>query len=153
MTTTVAGCYQYTPVPLASVTPNESVHVRITESAAQRLVKEFGTYTTELEGQVGREGADSVSVAVTIAREYRGVMLESTQQTLFLGTPEVLEVRRRKLSRSRTTLVTVGALVGFGALVAAVVQISDPNPNSDDTTPPPPPGARYPVTIFRIPIP
>jgi hypothetical protein len=115
------------------------------------LVSEFGTYTGQLEGQFAQEGPDSVSISVLISRDYRGMSLDQVRQRLFLGRSEVMEVRRRQLSRTRTVLATAGIVAGFAALVRAVIQEGDPNPNDDNPPPPPPGGSRYPALI-RIPI-
>jgi hypothetical protein len=138
-------------VPPAAVRDGENVQVRISEPAATRLVSEFGMFTGELEGQFAQEGLDSVSVSVLISRDYRGMSLDQVRQRLFLGRSEVIEVRRRQLSRVRTAIAAVGVLAGFAGLVAAVVQEGDPNPHDDDPPPPPPGGSRFPVLI-RIPI-
>lgn len=133
-----SGCFTYVPVSLTSVPPREEVRVRITDDAGARLVRDLGTYTTVLEGEVAPQG-DSVSITVPIVREYRGTVLESARQVLYLGQPEVVEIRRRQFSRSRTVLTSVGALVAFGGLVGAIIAIADPNPGSEDILPPPPP--------------
>lgn len=132
----LGGCYAYVPMQLATVPPRAEVKVRVTDAGAARLVKDFGAYTTELEGQLGLEGSDSVSVAVAIAREYRGLTLESARQVLYLGRTEVVEVRHRQLSRKRTVLASAGAVVAFTLLVKTVVQWGDPNPPAGE-----PPGA------------
>jgi hypothetical protein len=137
-----SGCYRYVPAPLATVRPSEEVRVHVTQAAATRLVKEFGTYTTELEGKVARERSDSISVAVVIGREYNGIALESGRQVLYLGPGEVVDIRRRQLSRKRTVLVSAGAAVALGALVATVVQLGDPNSTVVEQPPPPPPDGR-----------
>lgn len=147
---TLSGCYSYVPIDLASVRPAEHVRVVVTEPAAVRLVKDFGVYLTELEGQVAREGSDSVSVTVPVGRDYRGVALEGGRQTLFLGLQEVVGVRRREFSRRRTVFVSVGALVAFGAIAAGVAQWGDPNSEVIDPPPPPPPSG---LIMFRFRIP
>ena len=144
-----SGCYRYVPVSLADVGQSEEVRVRITEEAATRLVKEFGTYTTELEGQVARDRSDSVSVTVDIGREYRGLALEGGRQVLFLGSSEVVGVRRRQLSRSRTVVVGAGTVAGIALLAVAVKQWDDPNTSVVEPPPPPPPGGR--VVPLRAP--
>jgi hypothetical protein len=144
-----AGCYRYVPAPITTVGPAEEVRVRVTPEAAARLIKEFGTYTTELEGHVGRTNTDSVSVAVQINRDYRGVALESTRQVFYLGPTEVVAVRRRQLSRKRTLLLGGGALVVFGVIVGTVTQWGDPNTTVVEPPPPPPPTGR----IIGIPRP
>jgi hypothetical protein len=143
-----SGCYRYVPIDPAAAGAQEEVQVRLTDAAAVRLARELGTYTSRLEGQVGRGAGDSVSVALTIGREYRGVSLESTRQVLFLGRSEVVDVRRRELSRTRTALAGVGALAALAAAAGAVSQLSDPNPGTEEPPPPPPPGIR---ALLRIP--
>jgi hypothetical protein len=147
---TLCGCYNYVPVDLASVRPTEYVRVEVTEQAAVRLVKDFGAYLRELEGQVAREGADSVSVTVPVGRDYRGVALEGGRQTLFLGRQEVIGVRRREFSRSRTVAASVGSLVVFGLIAAGVAQWGDPNSEVVEPPPPPPPPGAI-VFRFRFP--
>lgn len=152
-----SACYRYVPVSLAGTSPRDEVRVRISEDAARRLTAELGAYTTELDGQFSPQGADSVSVAVPIVREYRGTKLESMTQVLHLARSDVVDVRRRELSRGRTALTTAGVLVGFGLMVQAVVQLTNPNPGTDDRLPPPPPPpARIPIGHYlrlRIPLP
>ena len=58
---------------------------------------------------------------------------------------------------NRTLRRRTGASVSLGLLAAAVVQLVDPNPNSQEgTTPPPPSASRIPKShglTLRIPIP
>lgn len=145
-----SGCYRYVPIDLAAVRPAEDLRVHATEAAAVRLVREFGTYLTALEGRVSREGPDSLSITVPIGRDYRGVALEGGRQVLFLGRSEVVGVRRREFSRGRTVVVSAGALLAFGLLVVAVTQWSDPNSTVVEPPPPPPPAG---VIIMRFAIP
>lgn len=151
------ACYRYVPISPATAAPNGEVRIRITEDAAARLSKELGAYVTELDGQFAPQGADSVSVAIPIERAYRGMTVGTTSQVLYLGRSEVVELRKRQFDRARTMLVSAGAVVGFGLLAAAVVQLTDPNSDSQDRPPPPPPtGARIPVGYgfrIRVPIP
>ena len=144
----VSGCYRYVPIDPAAARPEEEVRVQLTDAAAARLARELGTYTGRLEGQLGRGAGDSVSVALRIGREYRGVSLESTRQVLVLGRSEVVDVRRRELSRTRTALAGVGALAAFAVVAGTVSQLGDPNPGGDEPPPPPPPGVR---ALLRIP--
>jgi hypothetical protein len=133
------GCFTYARVPLEGVRAGENVQVRLTEAAGARLIDEFGAFTQRLEGPLAREGADSLSISVMVGREYNGMALEGMRQSLFLGRSEVVEVRRRELSRSRTALAGVGALAVFALLINGVMQTSDDNPNTGEPPPPPPP--------------
>jgi hypothetical protein len=151
------ACYTYVPISLGTVQSKEDVRVRVTESAATRLSKELGAFSREIDGQIAREGSDSVSVDVSIDKSYRGTTVGTTTQTLFLGRSEVVEVRKREFSRSRTVLVTAGTVAGFGLLAVGIVQLVDPNgPSDDSNTPPPPPALRRPSgyhIALRIPLP
>ena len=151
------ACYRYAPVSLGGAASSSEVRVRVTEAAAARLSPDLGAFTTEIDGRLAAQGPDSVSVAVPIERAYRGITVGTTTQTLYLGRSEIVEVRKRQFDRVRTTLVSAGVVVGFGLLAAAVVQLADPNPDSQDGPPMPPPSpTRIPRPhgfIVRIPIP
>jgi hypothetical protein len=141
-----SACYHYVPVSPETLTSHEDVRVRITSAAAARLVEVLGTYSTELDGVVSARGPDSLAVAVPIGREYRGTTLQSETQRLTFAKSEVVDVRRSELSRGRTILTSAGVLAGFALLVSAIVQLTNPNPGTDETLPPPPPpnGSRAP---------
>lgn len=151
------GCYHYVAVSPRSVAPDEDVRVRVTPAAAERLSQELGVYSTEIDGKLSPRGADSLAVAVPIERQYRGVALDSTVQSLTLARSEVVDVRRSELSRGRTILTSAGVIAGFALLVRSIVQLTNPNPGEDVMLPPPPPaGARGPrghSIGVRIPIP
>ena len=130
--------------------------MRITGDAAARLSKDLGAYSTEIDGQFARQSPDSVSVGISIDRQYRGATIETTRQLLSVGRSEVLEVRKRAFSLQRTILLTAGTVVGFGLAAAAVVQLTDPNPQPDDHPTPPPAQSRVPSGYHirvRIPLP
>jgi len=152
-----AGCFTYAPVALESIQPKTDVRVRITDDAAARLLKDLGTFTTELDGEIAHEGRDSVSIGVSIDKEYRGVTVGTTTQQLFLARSDVLEVRQRQFSKARTIVVSAVTVVGFGVLAAGVIQLVDPNGPSDTQPTPPPPPAQLrrprPHFAIRIPIP
>jgi hypothetical protein len=149
------ACYSYVPVSFSSVPAKEDVRLRVTEDAAVRLVKEVGAFSTELDGQLTPEGRDSISLGVTIDRTYRGATIGTATQTLVLARSEILEVRRREFSKSRTVALTVGTLVGFGALAAGIAQLVDPNgaPEGEVIQPPPPNSRRPSGFQFRLHIP
>jgi anti-sigma factor RsiW len=152
-----AACYTYVPVSLGSIASKNDVRVRVTENAAARLSKDLGAFSTEIDGEFTQQGPDSVSLGVTIDRQYRGTTIGTATQVLFLGRSEVVEVRKREFSRSRTVLLAAGTVVGFGLLAAGITQLVDPNgPSEDQPPPPPPPQLRRPLgyhLTVRIPIP
>jgi hypothetical protein len=144
-------------VSVGSVESKEPVRVRITAQAAARLASELGSFSQELDGEFLPQGPDSVSLGIPIDRTYRGTTVGTTTQLLYLGRSELVDVRRRKFSRSRTTLVAAGTVAGFAALATGIAWFGDPNTPSDETPPPPPPSpsrrpTRHLVTV-RIPLP
>jgi hypothetical protein len=144
------ACYRYVPTPVASIPPNEEVHVRLTPMGGARLSEILGSQPDELEGYVAPRG-DSLSVSVVVARAYRGVTFDSSRQAFVLAPSEVVDVRRRQFSRKRTTLAVVGTAVGFAALIGTIVAIADPNPSPEEPLPPPPPpNIRIPFPAFRL---
>lgn len=160
MSSASSGCYSYVPISLGAVDQKEDVRLRVTEAAAARLAPELGVFSTQIDGQFARESADSVSVGVAVDRTYRGTTIGTSTQVLFLGRSEIVDVRKRQFSRSRTVLVSAGSVVGFGLLAAGIKQLVDPNGPSDNGPPPPPPPpspARRPLAthrvVVRIPIP
>jgi hypothetical protein len=132
------ACYRYVPVPITSVA-NDEVRIEITPAAATRLASDLGVFSMEIDGRLATERQDSVSIRVPIERAYRGMVIGTTDQLVLLGRSEVVAVRKREFARGRTMLVGAGAVVGFGLLAAAVVQLADPNRDSQDKPPPPPP--------------
>lgn len=144
------ACYRYVPTPVASVPPNEEVHVRLTPMGGARLADVLGAQPDELEGYVTPRG-DSLAVSVVVARAYRGVTFDSSRQAFVLAPSEVVDVRRREFSRKRTTIAAVGTVVGFAALVGTIIAIADPNPSAEEPLPPPPPpNIKIPLRFFRL---
>lgn len=152
-----AGCYSYVPISLQAAESTEDVRLRVTEDAAARLVKDLGTFTTEVDGRLTSQGRDSVSLGVAIDRTYRGTTVGTTTQTVFLARSEILDMRRREFSRPRTVLASAGVVGGFAILAIGIKQLVDPNGPSDDQPGQPPPAPlRRPAVhriAVRIPIP
>ena len=131
--------------------------MRVTDDAALRLSKELGAFSNEIDGQLAREGADSISLGVAIARAYRGTTIGTTTQVLFLGRSEVVEVRRREILDFSYGSSARARSWGSASPRPGIAQLVDPNgPPEDSTTPPPPPALRRPSGIHlgvRIPVP
>lgn len=131
--------------------------MQVTESAAARLAKDLGAFSTAVDGQLAAAGQDSVSLGVSIDRSYRGTTIGTTTQTLYLARSEIVEMRRREFSRPRTILASAAIVGGFGVLAAGIVQLVDPNgPSGDQPSAPPPAPVRRPrghgiVVRFAIP--
>jgi hypothetical protein len=133
-----AGCFKYTPVETSAVPAQEDVRVRVTTDAAVRIGPHLGTITERLEGRLVPAGADSLTLAVWVGRDYVGSPFENARQRVSLGIGEVVEVRRRQLSVGRTSIAAAGVLLVTGILINRVVFEANPNPSQTGRPGPPP---------------
>ena len=133
----VSGCFQYTRVEPARISPEEEVRVRVTADAAVRIGPHVGSITERLEGRLTPNGADSLDLAIWIGRDYAGSPFANARQRVSLGRQEIVEVRRRSLSASRTGLAAAGVLLVTAILIDRIV--FEPNPNPYPTNRPQPP--------------
>lgn len=145
------ACFKYQAVQPNFVRPEEEVRVRITDDAAVRLAGHYGSITQRLEGQLSPLSSDSLLLAVWIGRQYAGTSFENARQRLSLGCQEVMEVRRRQFSLTRTALVTTGVLGVLGIIIDRIGFLENPNsPNGGGLGEPPDPGGvRIPIGRIR----
>lgn len=122
------ACFRYQAVELGTVSPREEVRVVLTDDAAVRLALNYGAISKRLEGQLSPTGADSLMLAVWIGRNYAGTSFENARQRLSLGRGEVVEVRRRTFSPTRTAIVTAGVLGVLGIIIDRIAFLENPNP-------------------------
>jgi len=146
----MSACFTYVPVTPTAVPPQEEVRVRFTDEAAIRLAREFGTITTMVESQMEPLGQDSLALSIWIGRDFRGTAFENVHQRVAVGRHEVMEVRRRQLSKPRTLIAGTAVIALFAVFIDRVVLQEDPNPPGDENPPPPPP--QPPWIGIRIPI-
>ena len=146
-----SACFQYQTIQPAVVRAEEEVRVRISDDAAVRLAGHYGSITRQLEGQLSPLSSDSLLLAVWIGRQYTGTAFENARQRLSLGRQEVLEVRRREFSVTRTAIVTTGVLAVLGLVIHRIGFLENPNPPNGDGLgePPDPGGVRIPIVRIR----
>jgi hypothetical protein len=123
----VAGCFRYAPVDPIAVDPRDDVRVRLTTDAAVRIGLQLGSVQERWEGQLTPAGRDSLTLSLWVGQQYRGTPFENARQRVSLGMPEVVEVRRRELSRGRTALLAAGILALTVVLADRIVFDQDPN--------------------------
>jgi hypothetical protein len=122
------GCFKYQLVEAGTVRPQEEVRVLLTDDAALRLASHYGAIARRLDGQLTPAGTDSMLLAVWIGRNYVGTSFENARQNLSLGRREVMEVRRRQLSVSRTAIVSASVLGMLGVVINRIGFLGNPNP-------------------------
>ncbi len=105
-----SACFTYTEVGIESVTPGQSVRVRVYEQAVDRLPAELER-RTQVEGTV----VDRESSRLNLLPELGSPVTEPV--SLAIG--DIETVSRRELNRTRTWLaVAVGAALGTGLLLS-----------------------------------
>ena len=114
------------------------MRVRVTTDAAVRIGPTVGSITERLEGRLTPMDADSLTLAMWIGKDYQGSPFANVRQRVSLGRQEIVEVRRRSLSATRTGLAAAGVLLVTAVLIDRVVFQPNPNPNPIDRPEPPP---------------
>ena len=142
----VVGCYSYTPIAPASVSPGTEIRAHITGAASDRVGPLLGSLEMrELNGRViendnGRMVADielgtRPNIATSNGVLHRQVPLAPADFTSF---------ESRKLDRGRTAVLVGGILAGVGAGVAVALH-SRGHSEAGNGEPEPPPIIRIPV--------
>jgi hypothetical protein len=138
-----AGCYAFVPTDFSAPEPGQTVRLDMSEPGRQALIPRFGPGIQEVEGMALATSADSMSMLVHLVQTRQG----STGvggEAVRLTPADVTGVYERRLSRTRSLLLGVGALAAAFLLVDqfgdAGRQFSD-----DDVDPPIPPQIRLPL--------
>lgn len=115
--TLLAGCFTFAPAEATGVREGEMVRISLTTTGATRLsalgvdVGSTGGADPSISGSWIRRRDGGLGVRVPIATPPAGG--EPIVQEVVLAPTEVLRLDRRRLSRSRTAVATVG-VVGLG---------------------------------------
>jgi hypothetical protein len=138
MSWTLAGCYTFRPVDPFEAIPGEEIRLVLNESALPGLAPSALLGETSVQGDLVGVSDDSISVSIWIGQAYRGTPFEAAHQDYAFPRTEVIRLERRRLSRTRTALTTVGVLAGIYILIDRLDFLEDPNPDFDDDDPEPP---------------
>lgn len=146
----LGGCHTYAPTPLAEVGPGQTVRVRMTPAAEDRLP---GTVLQEparfVEGEVVEREGEEITLAVVAGARQRGFFTEELRERVRFELGEGVEMERRELDRPRTAAL----LIATGAVVtAAIVQVftGSTGGNTIDRTDQGPAASRIPLLRFRL---
>lgn len=119
-----SGCFQYIPVSMDAVPAGEDVRVYVSRRGMADVPEELPTGGSFVTGRLGRGLGDSVMIQVPVVRRIEDPSAPDIRQNIFLPRSEVLEVRRRRFSPTRTALA-IGGAAGLGAgIVVVVIQAS-----------------------------
>lgn len=136
----LAGCYQYVPSPRSGLPPATPVSVELSPRGTLNVANKIGDNVVTVEGNVTEASNSSLTLALLAVRR-RGDPAPSTWsgESITLAADDINEVKRRRLSRSRTTLASValgaasvGLVVGIakatGSASGSVLGKPSPNP-------------------------
>ena len=117
---TLSGCYAFIPTTSTALAASTPVTVELTLGGTVALANVVGQNVTEVEGNVVRSSADSLTVAVenTYTTQRQKFASSGTQVSLPLSYIQVVKVRT--FSRRRTVLLVAGSVAGAAVAAAAV---------------------------------
>lgn len=135
----VAGCYQYVPAPNTALAPATAVSVELSPRGTVNVASKIGDNVVAVEGNVTEANSSSLTLALLAVRR-RGDPAPSTWsgESITLAPEEIVQVKRRELSRRRTVLASaafaaasVGVVVGIAKATgqASGGTGSKPSPN------------------------
>ena len=112
----LAGCYVYRPVTGTVPPPGERVRLTLTDAGTADLAAQLGPSTVELSGQLVYDSADAYLISVLGTRARSGIEAGWRGEQVTVPRSLVAHVEQRHFSRTRTVLMSVGAIV---AVIAA----------------------------------
>ncbi|MHB1223050.1 MAG: hypothetical protein ACYC2G_03245 [Gemmatimonadaceae bacterium] len=111
-----AGCYRYTTLAPADVTPGHTVRVELDDQGTAELSRWIGARGASLEGRVQAVSDTAITLAVTDVVRLNGVTEPWKSESVLIPRRLAESVGVRRLDRQRTIWTSVGTLA---ALIAA----------------------------------
>jgi hypothetical protein len=145
----LTGCYEYVPITGAPPSVGEMVSFEITDSGRVGLSDRFGAGLAAIEGRVQATQRDQFVIDVYRVSHLTGESALWTGETVRLQRAYVGMAKGREFSRTRTTMMAVGAAAAVGVLIASAKLAGAFNGSTDEPAPPKPISVRIP---FRIPV-
>lgn len=134
------ACFTYVPLDPKTVPFGEDVRLVVSNDMFRESTILATRNDQAVEGELVRATDDSVGVSVWIGRDYKGTPFESTYQTFTVARRDVVRLERRRLSKWRTGLTALAAVVGIAVLIDRVGLTANPNPPENPDPPIPPSG-------------
>lgn len=143
------GCYTYTPIDVADLTPQMEVRAEVTPAERESLADVLPGDNRVLEGTFISRSGDELLLQVEAVAAQRGVRLETLDQRIGVDPAGVLQLELKEKDQAKT--IGLAALIAGG--VATVVIIATQGGGAEDPGNIGPGGPQDAVTpIFRIPI-
>jgi hypothetical protein len=110
----LTGCHRYEPVTAATVAHGSLVAVSLTDQGTANLGRLLGMGVGTVEGSLVTASDSAYTLSVQLVRQRDGMEAFWKGEQVTIPRVDVAEIRRRRLSRSKSALATV-------ALIAAAV--------------------------------
>jgi hypothetical protein len=108
--TLLAGCYKYVPVAASGPPPGVRANVVLSDEGTVEMARWLGPSTRAVEGDVLTANAEGLKVAVRRLERRNGVEEFWKGEEVVIPRGAVATYTERRLSRSRTALLTAGAI-------------------------------------------
>jgi len=158
------GCYRYAYVPLPQAPVGQEVRVHVSAPGLARLTDrqkdDLALTKPTIEGQLVSASSQEIMLAVSVPVESSATRVDMRQR-LLIPAGDVLQVERRQIDRTKTTLLAVGTTAVVGAVIWRSVRgkfggsTTEPGPQQSENRLPvlcSTPGSRACLGL-RIPVP
>jgi hypothetical protein len=138
----LSGCHVYIPTELQAVPPGQEVRLYLTRAAVASLPEEVPVNEALfLGGRLESQAGDSVVLGIRMGRPVPGLVGQDLRQMVRVGTGQIVDVRRRELSKPRTALAVGGGALAAGLIIGLIFGAEDAtdvgDPNDDVSRVPP----------------
>jgi hypothetical protein len=107
----LAGCYVYRPMTATFSPTADRVRLTLTDAGTANLAAQLGPSTVELSGRLVHDSADAYLVSVLGTRARSGIEAGWRGEQVSVPRSLVAHAEERHFSRTRTVLVSLGAVV------------------------------------------
>lgn len=116
------GCYSYTPVALGAARPGTRLRAELTAVGSDSLARTMGPGITAVEGALLSASPQALTLALRAVRQQGQADQIWRGERVSVPTTAIAQVRERRLSRLRTGMVAVGAVLAGVGLRAVISQ-------------------------------
>jgi hypothetical protein len=135
----VVACYDYRPATSPAVLVGRRIQLLLTDSGSVVLAARIGPAVEAIEGQYLGDSAGVLLLAMAASRARSGVEMDWRGERVAVPRALVASMLERRFSRSRTAFASGLAVLGIGAMTAALRGKGDASGGGSVINPPPPP--------------
>jgi hypothetical protein len=107
------GCYAAIPISGESLRIGRSVSAELTDAGTAEMASQVGPRIRSLFGDVNGATDETLVLALRSATDYRGIESFWNGEHVTVPRADIAHISERRLSRSRTALITAGLLAGL----------------------------------------